>query len=61
MTSAVDMLEGRDAIHRDLDRLKRWAHVLQLGQGSPQYQYRLRNGEIESRPEEKDRWIKDFT
>lgn len=62
----VETLEERDATQRDLDRRERWAcanlmefhkakcKVLHLGQGKPQYQYRLGDGRIESTPEEKD-------
>ncbi|GAB0190226.1 hypothetical protein GRJ2_001487900 [Grus japonensis] len=45
----VDMLEGRDAIQRDLARLERWAHanlmkfnkMLHMGRGNTKHNYRL--------------------
>ncbi|KAK4825622.1 hypothetical protein QYF61_001302 [Mycteria americana] len=66
LSGAVDLLKGRVAIQRNLDRLEERAHVnlmkfnkakckiLHVGQGNSQYQYRLRNEEIESSPLEKD-------
>ncbi|GAB0208857.1 mitochondrial enolase superfamily member 1 [Grus japonensis] len=62
LCGGVDMLEGRDAIQRDLERLERWArvkpHEVQQGQvqgrGNPKHDYRLGGEWIESSPEEKD-------
>ncbi|GAB0183909.1 mitochondrial enolase superfamily member 1 [Grus japonensis] len=62
----VNMLEGRDAIQRDLDRLERWAHANCMSstrpsarsctgaQGNPKHSYRLGREWIGSSPEEKD-------
>ncbi|GAB0187041.1 cAMP-dependent protein kinase inhibitor alpha [Grus japonensis] len=63
LCGAVNTLEGRDAIQRDLDR---WAHancmkfneakckVLYTSQGNPKHSYRLGGEWIESSPEDKD-------
>jgi len=66
LCGAANMLEGRDAIQRDLDRLERWAganlmrfnearcKLLHTGQGSPKNKYRLGREWIDNSPEEKD-------
>ncbi|PKU34047.1 rna-directed dna polymerase from mobile element jockey-like [Limosa lapponica baueri] len=66
LCGAVDMLEGRDAIQRNLDRLERWAcanlmkfnqtkcKVLRLGHSNSKHKCRLGGEWLESSPEEED-------
>ncbi|PKU42859.1 rna-directed dna polymerase from mobile element jockey-like [Limosa lapponica baueri] len=66
LCGVVDTREGRDAIWRDLDKIRKWAcanlikfnqakcKVLHLHQSNPKHKYRLGRDWLESSPEEKD-------
>ncbi|TRZ18575.1 hypothetical protein HGM15179_008487 [Zosterops borbonicus] len=52
----VDMLEGRNAIQRDLDKPEWWAcvNLMKFSWGNPKHKYRLGREWMESSPKEKN-------
>jgi len=66
LRGAVDSLEGRQALQRDLDRLESWAitnlmkfnkskcQILHLGQDNPDCTYKLGDERLERSPAERD-------
>ncbi|PKU46338.1 pol- hypothetical protein [Limosa lapponica baueri] len=66
LCGTINILEGRDAIQRDLDRFERWVcanvmkfnqakcKVLHLGHSNPNHRYKLGREWTERSPEEKD-------
>jgi len=73
LSGEVNMMEGRDAIQKDLDRLERWApvnlmkfnkvkcRVLHLGRGNPKHKYRLGREWTVRKPKEKDLGVFNIT
>jgi len=69
LCQSVDLLKGRKALQRDLDRLDPWIEanctrlnkaecwLLQLGHNNPMQHYRLGEEWLETRPVEKDLWV----
>ena len=53
LSGMVDTAEGRDAIHKDFEKLKRRA-LVHFGQGNPRYVYKMGEELLESSPAEKD-------
>ncbi|KAK4826970.1 hypothetical protein QYF61_012911 [Mycteria americana] len=63
--AAMDSLEGREVLQRDLDKLESWAiinhmkfkkskrWILHLGQGNPGYMYKVGDERLESSPAER--------